>query len=381
MENTPQDRIVWLDDLKGFGIFLIVLGHVVATLMSMLGGATRSVLHSLFDCIYAFHVPLFFFIAGLTLARRVQGFAPFLRKKFLRLVVPYLFWGLLCAALYVLVGGSMVNQLEATSTGGHFARKALAVSSWWTPFLSILHAGGWPQGRGFSFNGALWFLPALFSAEMIFWPAGRWLRTSGAAAAAVVLALVASVFAVPLYCQSLPWGVSMALRNLPYLALGHWFGISFLWGAAQCSDVRPARGGYLLLAGAVGVFSALALFCAPGFRDWSYVMDLAARALAGIVLWSALSMSGALRVFSRYAEQTLGIMIFHKFPLVLAQLVLARGCVVREFSGVGAIVCAVLLGGVLTELCQWGSVAAMRLLPWSLGVFSEKNLAQRGMCR
>ena len=72
-------RIEWLDDLKGFAIFLIVLGHVLATFANMTKALPHEVSNVLFKFIYSFHVPLFFIIAGITFTAK-DGFLKILKK-------------------------------------------------------------------------------------------------------------------------------------------------------------------------------------------------------------------------------------------------------------------------------------------------------------
>ena len=55
--RAGAERTQWIDSAKGLGILLIFFGHVYSTV-------TPS---ALYVYIYAFHVPLFFFISGLTL--------------------------------------------------------------------------------------------------------------------------------------------------------------------------------------------------------------------------------------------------------------------------------------------------------------------------
>lgn len=51
-------RNIWLDNTKFFLMFLVVLGHVALLV-------NNNVSHSIYLFIYAFHMPLFFMIAGL----------------------------------------------------------------------------------------------------------------------------------------------------------------------------------------------------------------------------------------------------------------------------------------------------------------------------
>lgn len=55
MDEQQSDiavRITFVDIAKGFGIFLIILGHLI------------TYGHPIFKWIFSFHIPLFFFLSG-----------------------------------------------------------------------------------------------------------------------------------------------------------------------------------------------------------------------------------------------------------------------------------------------------------------------------
>ena len=96
----PSGRVSWIDAVKGLGIALIVLGHIASV-------ETPS---TLYLYIYAFHVPLFFFVSGLTLKPGRETFGAMLMGKGRSLLVPYFFYALLGYAFY-LVGYGMAQAL------------------------------------------------------------------------------------------------------------------------------------------------------------------------------------------------------------------------------------------------------------------------------
>ena len=85
MEKTK--RIEWIDELKGFAIFLVVFGHLIQSKMLPVNGW----LHS---AIYSFHMPLFMFLSGMfaykALVKNVNEWCIFSINKFLQLIVPCL---------------------------------------------------------------------------------------------------------------------------------------------------------------------------------------------------------------------------------------------------------------------------------------------------
>ena len=86
-----KKRIELIDLVKAVTIFLVILGHTTGNLETPL---YRRIL-------YSFHMPLFFFLAGLSIrpapVKGWHGWQVFLRKNILALVVPYLIWGLIYA--------------------------------------------------------------------------------------------------------------------------------------------------------------------------------------------------------------------------------------------------------------------------------------------
>ena len=140
-ENTTKkngtQRIPWLDTAKAIGIYLVILGHL-------------NMPQTAFNVIYSFHMPLFFFLAGLTF-NKTESLNIFLKKKTLRLVVPYFFFSAILFAFWFFirrnadlsssVAGSTVDVLLQILYG-------INTSTYTTP---------------------LWFLTALFMTEMLFY--------------------------------------------------------------------------------------------------------------------------------------------------------------------------------------------------------------------
>lgn len=92
-------RIEWLDSLKGFAIFLVVVGHVV---LGYIRAETfmeyQWDLQLIYDLIYSFHMPLFFLISGflykLTWSKKNTGISKKIANKFLNMVPMYLLFSL-----------------------------------------------------------------------------------------------------------------------------------------------------------------------------------------------------------------------------------------------------------------------------------------------
>ena len=186
-----QQRIAWLDTAKGLAIMLVVLGHVSFLPAPVLG------------VIYAFHMPLFFFLSGILLFRKREPFVPFLKKKVRTLIVPYYLFLLLQVAV-----------LAPTAA------------------LGFHHAGAYLPGVGALAGGSeLWFLFALFFVEMLLFLPAQWLsREQLAIGGGIILALAIVAFrhndvtgAVPFdgtHGSTLPYSLDILFLGGFFVVLG-----------------------------------------------------------------------------------------------------------------------------------------------------------------
>jgi len=97
----PRDS--WMDDARGFGVILVVLGHVLGGLV-LAGIFPRDSLAAWMDyTLYTFHMPLFFFLAGLNVQRSLRrGPAAFLGGKLWTIAYPYVLWSLVQGGIIML---------------------------------------------------------------------------------------------------------------------------------------------------------------------------------------------------------------------------------------------------------------------------------------
>ena len=132
-----------IDIAKGFALFLVVLGHVV------------TMHHTIFRWIYAFHMPAFFFLSGMTFRpEKYPSCLDYIKKRGRTLILPY--FAITLTALAVCTIRPYYHQ---------------AISEYgWKHILKWIFYYGQPQQI---YTGQLWFLPALFFAGLY---ALVWLR-------------------------------------------------------------------------------------------------------------------------------------------------------------------------------------------------------------
>lgn len=92
--RTPREP--WIDTARCIMIFAIVWGHVL--------GYTEA--KGLYNWLYNFHVPMSLMISGMVVTYHKNGFAAFIRKRFVRLMIPYYCFSLISIALYSVVGNA-----------------------------------------------------------------------------------------------------------------------------------------------------------------------------------------------------------------------------------------------------------------------------------
>lgn len=111
-EKSEKKYIPYIDVIKGFAIFLVVMGHVLAwqfDSLSVLAQSKESTQAAfLWRMIYSFHMPLFFFVSGFLFSMTKFNnidVPKFIWKKFVTLIVPFVTMG----TLFYLVRDKMYN--------------------------------------------------------------------------------------------------------------------------------------------------------------------------------------------------------------------------------------------------------------------------------
>ena len=180
--------------MKAFSILAVVLFHT--QLMPEIKTAA-----------YMVCLPAFFFVAGLFTNTSLSP-RDFFKKKTLRLMIPYVLWGVLTWAFWF-----FVSSRYGSTTDDNIA--------WWRPLVGMLYG----RADKLSHNGPLWFLCCMMSLEWIYYGISRisrqWVRW-------IVILAVGGVGCVLAYLeQNWIWGISAACIILPLYALGAEYKVFF----------------------------------------------------------------------------------------------------------------------------------------------------------
>lgn len=186
--RTGSSRLDWIDQVKGFTMFLVVYGHNFPFCEKY---------------IYSFHMPLFIMIAGF-FHPRIADY-PQVKKRFVSLMIPYFIW-----ALFLFVVWYLVTR--------HYGESALLDISPIKNFIGVFLAQG---DRAYMDWGIpLWFIPALFVTFVLMANVNK-IRNSILRTVILSLLVIAGL-AYPYFTSyNLPWSANIALVALFFYAVGY----------------------------------------------------------------------------------------------------------------------------------------------------------------
>lgn len=186
--NNPtvyqNKRISWVDILKGIGIILVVLGHIYKN-------------EHIYNWIYSFHMPLFFFAAGYVYKKK--NILEDLKKRAQSVLVPYFIFGIIGLVYWLLLERRF---RESTMSS--------------TEAIIGLFRG---QENTLDFNVHLWFLPCFFVTAVLF----NLLINLIDEKWTIVVVIGISIFYTFLWDKipSLPWGIDWICKYIFFFLAGH----------------------------------------------------------------------------------------------------------------------------------------------------------------
>jgi len=135
-QKNTNKRIAWLDQLKGFGIILMVYGHNFPILE---------------EYIYSFHMPLFFIIAGIFHPKNIN--VSTIKKRVRQILLPYFLWSFILFGFWLFIGRKF----------GESANLDLSITK---NFIGIFFAQG--DINYMNWGIPMWFLPTIFLTFLLF---------------------------------------------------------------------------------------------------------------------------------------------------------------------------------------------------------------------
>ena len=193
-------RINEIDIARGLAIILIVFGHTINHSIHC---------NIVFKILYSFHVALFFIISGY-ICNTKKNYLIFVKNKICRLLIPYFVWSILFLIPYFLFGTNVAKNINVISS---FNIKEL--------IMNILYGNG--NLNALKQNSSLWFLPALFSMELIYY----WIvKLSESWRTTIKIMLMAFLILISIVSNCyikfvMPFGINTVLTMGTYYYLGY----------------------------------------------------------------------------------------------------------------------------------------------------------------
>lgn len=194
MLGKNNNRELWLDIAKTYGIFLVVINHldIHIPLVTFFGGM--------------FYMPVFFVAAGYTYRNKGESLQVFVLNKAKRLLLPYLVCNILLVGFYTVRTGSLSKP---ALLGILYSR-------------SMLMAPGsiWNMGLMPALNAPTWFLPCLFLCLCLYYVIDRKFAEETKRRKVIIIAMAVGVVLRALSPVLLPWSMENALFFLGFLEVG-----------------------------------------------------------------------------------------------------------------------------------------------------------------
>lgn len=128
-----QKRIEWIDILRGIAMYFVILGHAFVSRTDIFR-----------KYIYSFHMPLFFFVSGLTYKDKNYKFKDFIKDRFIKIIIPYLIINIVVFIikhilhLFLDIYNNLSIELSLKALIKAFGNSLPCIQSWFLPCLLIV---------------------------------------------------------------------------------------------------------------------------------------------------------------------------------------------------------------------------------------------------
>lgn len=189
-----KQRILWIDILRGIAMFLVVYGHTSQNA-------------EIKKYIYAFHMPLFFIISGMTnIFEKEMTTKEFMLKKVKTLIIPYFLLNLLMLPLTYINGNiGAVKKFTITE---------LTIGTFYSNNLGSYDAP----------SNATWFITTLFLVEVLFFYMKRFLKNDkDLLFCSGILGVAGYADSISKYQYDGPWHIQVVFTAIVFYCIGYLF--------------------------------------------------------------------------------------------------------------------------------------------------------------
>ncbi len=294
-------RLKYIDIARGIAMFIIVFGHTIS--------ATSAHSYAIYRILFFINVPIFFVLSGYMFrVKEGESFWKFVRNKFLRIMLPYFFWALLFLVPYFIFGKDIINQFSQESS-----------FDIWTQIGNVFYGNG--VNNALKQNGPLWFLPALFMTEVLFYYVIYSVKNKKMEVitfvATLIIGFLCTLFVEKIY---LPWGLNSALT------IGSFFYFGYLLKEWQILDRLKTEYNNICLFIVCILMCGLAIFFNESsnvvwadYQYLNYCLTIVAGITSALAILLLSKWIGKNKLMEYIGKNTMSILIFHKIIIVVAQ--------------------------------------------------------------
>lgn len=343
-DNFKTSRILWIDSVKFFGILAIVLGHTI------LGGWLK-------HYVYSFHVPLFFFMMGVTSSLTkfdTKPFFQYVKKQAYSLLVPYYIFAVISTAIIFFV--SLFVDFDEAKIFDEPVKL----------FTQILT--GYCRA-----NNPLWFLPCAFVMCTIAYLIVRSVNNIQASKVRIfIFVCIATAFGILMYLNYHYIGIhrifyktDSALELLPFFLIGYCFfeyNVSKKIESLNTYIKVPLAIALIILGAILGSINKEAAYLSSIYGNIAVFYLSAILSILGIII---LCMTlRPLKLLTYCGARTITILLLHKFPILAFQRVIPFTSAYLENYSVPVGVAVALIS---IAVCCVIDVLIMRIAPFMIG--------------
>ncbi len=293
---SSDNRIVWVDMLKGVAILAVMIGHVVP--YTYIG-----------EFVYSFSIPLFIFVSGY-LFKRYNSFKEFLTHKFKSLLIPYLMFGLPFPIVIAFYNVAYADGSYSPFSAADYFYALL--QELYNYIIQIRYQVIWYLAMIFLVNVVMYFILLIKH---------RWVQIA-------ILLILLTTGAIYYHFGGKPliWNIDTVLMALPFFYVGHLLSDNGKC-AVRITEMKKSRAALLFVVFLIGniVFNLLThyisgesldmYFCQYGVLPLTYIS-----AFCGIFAFMILSIILRSRVVEFFGRHSLIYFILHQGVLYLLNL-------------------------------------------------------------
>ncbi|MBP3635030.1 MAG: acyltransferase [Bacilli bacterium] len=347
-----KKRINFIDIARAFAMIFIVLGHTLV--------------HSehcrlIFKFLYSFHVVLFFILSGYTFKLKNESFLSFIKNKFIRIMIPYFVWAVLFLIPYMILGSKVGDTIGTTSSFD--LSKQL---------LNVLYGNG--NMSALKQNSALWFLPALFTMEVVYYLIIRLVNKYKKITFPVLISSISINYIVNAFLPIiLPWGINTALT------LGTFFYLGYLFKNYKVfeNNSKLFNKYYIIIILIIGVLACFFNKSNVSCIEYEYgyfTLALISGLCLSIVFIYIAYLINKNKVLEYIGRNTMGILIFHKLIILIFQTklgiiskLLKNSNIYLELSlSILVVILSIIFSLLATEIVR-------RIFPLLIGEIKKRN--------